>query len=358
MIKIAISDLKEFLARSRGIKQNNIIPILAFVKLHCQGNKATLSRTNTNAFVVHELKVKCKKEITLLLDYSILGGVVEKSKAEEIEIDVEGKKIVYKDGEFRQRHELQDENLFPKIPQNESTEKVVFNQEVLEALSLSKNNLDTKAGNPFFSYAHINPNGKGSYIFGTTGTVIFYKHFSEKLPTISLDHDTVSAIARFPEVIFSENGNYNFFDTGHTLYGFIKPDFKATDISNIIKDQESTVRFVMDKKQITEYCQYILKVNPSTLAYVYFRDGGKNTILLSYANEDYNLSADEFYEIEKHGQIRDFCFNPSQMITLLKDLPYDKLQFALTDRKTCFVTTEEDSEFVGVVREIVFQNQL
>jgi DNA polymerase III sliding clamp (beta) subunit (PCNA family) len=363
MIKIAIADLKQFLSRSSGIKQKGVLPILAYIKLECKGNSATLTRSNLNAFVVHEFKVKCKKNITVLLDHTILAGVVDKTKSEEITIELEAKKpdtefggkVLYSDGEFKQRHELVDHANFPTVPENASQDKTIFNQAILESLHLSKNNTDPKQGNPFFQYVHINPNGKGSYIFGTNSTVIYYRHFDEKLPTISLDHDAVAAISKFQEVIYTENGNFDFFDTGNTLYGFIKPDFKASDISQIMKGGDDKMKFVIDKKQVLEYCQYVNRINPGLLAYVFFADAGKNSIMLRYSNDEYSLSADQFYDVEKKGTIRDFCFNPSQMVPLLKDLPYDKLNFNLCENHNCYITSEDDKDFIGVIREIVFQ---
>jgi DNA polymerase III sliding clamp (beta) subunit (PCNA family) len=355
MIKVPVSELKEFLARARGIKENGVLPILAYIKLDCEGSSATLTKTNLNSFIVHQLKVKCKKNVTVLLDQKILNALIAQSKSEEITIELEAKKVLLSDGDLKLRFELMDHTSFPTIPENESMDKTIFNQAMIESLHLSQNNTDPKRGNPFFEHVHINPNGKGSYIFGTNSTVIYYRHFDEKLPTISLDQDTVHSISQYTELVFSENGNYNFFDSGNTLYGFIKPDFKASDIMSIMKGGDGKSVFTMDKKSVVEFCQLVNKINPGILAYVFFADAGKKSIMLRYANDEFNVSTDRFYDVEKSGTIRDFCFNPTHMLPLLKDLPYDQLKFNICDNNNCYITTEDDAEFIGVIREIVFK---
>lgn len=355
MIKIAIADLREFKNRSAKIKPNTILPILAYIKLEFKNSKATLTKSSLNAFIQHQLKVKSKKEGVILLDTKTLFSLVDSSSGEEITIEVDGKKVILDDGATKVRFQAMDADTFPAVPENNAEEKFVFSQETIEALHLSKVNTDAASPNQFFSHIHMYSKGKTNYIFGTNSTVIYYRQFSDKLPSISLDRESVDIITSYKEVVYTSSGNYNFFDTGNSLYAFIKVDFKASDITTIIAGNSDEVNFKFERKKMIEFCNLILSLDPSRVTYLCIEDAGKKSIALRFSNTDVDLSADRFYEVEKNATIKESWFSAGNMVNLLKDLPYDELDFNFT-KGNLYFKTSEDADFTGVIREIQFQN--
>lgn len=361
MVKIAIADLNEFLKRSAPIKPNNVLPILSYIKLEWKNSNATLTKTALNSFIVHQLKVKSKKEGVLLLDTKILSSAVANAVADELTFDVTDKNVVIHDGKRITKFSLEDASVFPKIPDHETDDKITFSQDVLEAITLASNAIEEKVPQEFMKYVNIYSKGKkgGSYVFGTNPFAMVHKTFKDQLASIMLCNEAVSVVKSYESVIYFAAGNYDFFDVGNSLYGFIKPTEKPVDVSVIIDNFNDKVNFKMSRKEMLGYCTYVKSICPNTLGVVpqiAIEDLGKNKIMLRFSNEDYKISHDEDFEVKKNATLNLTWFNAGMMIDVIKSLPYDELSFNLA-HGNIYIRSEEDEQFTGLVREIVMPGE-
>lgn len=363
MVKIAIKDLVEFIKRSAPVKPKNILPILSFIKLEWKNSNATLTKTALDSFIVHELKVKSKKEGVMLLDTKILSSAVANAVSDELMFEIsDGGDIVIHDGKRITKFAEEDATAFPKIPEHETDDKITFSQDVLEAITLASYAIEEKVPQEWMKFVNTYSKGKkeGSYIVGTNPFAMYFKKFKEQLPVISLCDEAISVVRSYESAIYFSAGNYDFFDVGNSLYGFIKTTFKVADISMIVDNYNDKINFKMGRKEMLAYCTYVKSICPNTLGvnpFIAIEDFGKNKIMLRFSSAEYRISYDEDFEVEKNATLTRCWFNATHMIELIKALPFDQLLFSFA-HGNIYLKTEDDKDFTGLVREIVIPSEL
>lgn len=109
-MKLKTKQLKEFFSVASSITVNNILPILAYIKLE----NAALTKTNLANYVVH--KIDAPADEALLFDEKILSAFLKECKSEEIEVRAENKSVHLIDGKRKMRFQSADIQNFPLLP--------------------------------------------------------------------------------------------------------------------------------------------------------------------------------------------------------------------------------------------------
>lgn len=372
--KISAKDLIEFKDRSARIAAHGILPILSSIKLELNGKEGLLIKNTLNSFVSHKVEVKGYKggPAVVLLDPNYLYPLLSKAKGKEVTFEVEMREVpstvakktevvpfvFISDGEFEAEFQSYNHDTYPKLPSRESEDVYALTQPVLEALYLAREH----AGNvvqSWISYVHTQKlSPKESVVFATDATAVFYyKRFSEALPTLCLEPEVVSVISNFQSLMYCKSGNYHFFDAGNTVYGFIDTVYTPRDLAPIMNEYNNRMQFLLSRKQVQEYLEFVISIHKKDLgeALMWIKDAGKGKILLQYANNIGSGASKKIFDVEgKNSTVRDFCFPIPKMLTCIKHLPYDVLEFSVTDFHNCYLKTPEDATYIGAVREILF----
>jgi DNA polymerase III sliding clamp (beta) subunit (PCNA family) len=376
MIKLPVSELKIFLSKSSHVVPAGTMGILEFVKITCEGDVATLTKTNLNSFVVHQVEAKFTKNFVLLVEFDILVKAAKSSQT-ELKISFKEQKsekvpsgkvrvVTIEDGHLINLKSMSDdENLFPVIPSPKKDEVVDMTQEMIEAMFLSSTAaLDVKGGLTLFqNYVHIvNVNKKRSYFCGFNNTIMYYKSFKSMVPSMVLEQTTCKAIKGYTSLQWYSGDKYNFFDAGKTLLGFIQTEVKAPDFMQIINTMEDSKSFTIDRKSMIEFCDIAIGINPmSAIEPCYFKQGSEEKLLmLDYENALEGKSNCVEMEVKKNKRhvVQKFLFQPDQMVLLLKDLPFEKVTLVGPCNHNFYVTAEDDPDYIGAIREVVFNNEV
>lgn len=352
MITIKLSEIKKFMSAAKHIVDSKIIPIYSYIKLVCEGEATTLYKTNGTSFVSCDIKSEFKENQVILIEEKTLSGSVEGCSGDEIKIEVKNDKVVISDNQKTTSCQSIEDN-FPNF--DKPGTGTMINQEVLSALYIARSHADIqKEMMNWQCFVHIVKSGKLHYVLGFNGIICYTKSFKDALPALTLDPRTVSIISEFPQLSYSEVGNYDFFDSGSTCYGFVKSEIKAPDISPVLKKMESDNKLVVERKEIMNFCDHVLRINNTALPpIVSISESGKKNVKLRFDNAAGNQESEVLVPVEKKSyKLEPFAFLPKQMSTALKDLGVGTVNLSYVD-KNFILTSEEDPSYIGAIMEIV-----
>lgn len=380
MVKIPVSELKEFLSRSKAIPANGLLPITDYIKLVCEGDVITLTKTNLNQFITHQVEGKFNKNFTLLIDLATFATAVSESEAEEMKISFKEQKadnparrikiVIMEDGiQGVIKCQSEDESVFPSNPSYDKDNMTVLSPDIIEALFLS-----AEAALPLkgtvrqpFEYVHIKNMGKKkSYICGFSVGIMYFKWFKENLPDMVLEQMVCTMLGNYQGdgVTMYRGEKYDFFDTGKSLYGFIQTEMKGPDFASIINAKDDEKSFTIDRKSLMAFCKLAIGINPSSLVDPCFIQNAEenNAVVLDYENNLINRSCKKEVEVKKNKRyvIKKFLFNPNDMLKLLKSLSFETVTLVGPcgpGGGNFYIVNEEDADYCGCIREMVLNNE-
>lgn len=373
MISISTKELQEFFGRGKHIKDNGILPIYAFIKIEAEKDGGRMTKTCGNAFVIHDIELDSKKKQSILIEERKLFTLVGKTPSTGT-ITITWTSTTGDDGSFdnyildngvdKIKGQSPHVSLFQEPPSIEKEKPVLFSSDVVNSLFISKTVAHKKENiKTWMSYVQIKSDGKkNSFIFGTTGVSFYYKSFDFVLPSMVLDQETCATLGAFGEMNYTSKDNYHFFDVGKSVFGFVhcQEYLAAPDITSIIALLDKKSNFIVSRKEIVDVCEISISINQGNLAPVLsITDAGKNKIMLKYENEEFASSNDRTFDVPKVGKVDEFLFMAEDMVTILKALSYEKIQFngpVGLKKDNYFITTEEDPNYLGFIRAIIFQS--
>lgn len=353
MIKIPISDIKRFITAAKPIRDTKLLPIYAYVKLHCEGNEGIFYKSNGTSFVVFNVSADFKENQTILIEEKTLFGFVEHSSGKEIKISTKGDIVNLYDGARTISCKVPPIEHFPAIQPKDSEESIVMDGNVLSALFLANSHILPPADQAMrapASFVHLTPVGKLFYIAAWNGMVAYFKSFKEKIPNVSLDPDVISVISKFEILSYSRCGNYDYFDGGGVSYGFIKAECKTPDVSIMVERLKQDVKFTLDRKPLVDFCEMVIDVNSSSVPpIVSMGETSSTSLLMTFTDISENQNAVE--KITVTGKVsldEPFVFQPKNMLTVLKDLGCEKITMSYV-QKNMLITSEEEIGYIGSV---------
>lgn len=329
-MKLITKQLKTFNSIAGGMKQNNVLPILSYLKF----DDGYITKNNLESFVTMEADFKGK----FLIDEKILMSFVESTNAEEIDVKIDGTSVVISHGKEKMVSPTDDVANFPSnsIPE---IKEIEIPSEVIDEIKIASN-FTTEVENMPYSQCVFIGNG---LVAATTGFVAYTKKVEDELPQITLGKNAASAIRSFNSVSFSENETYQFFTNHIFRFGFIKNDTKFVDMRPFAKvPNGESVK--IEKGEIIRFCDTCVKSCPSRVVMASIKEDK-----LSMIDSGYGID----YEKPLVKSMPNFTFNPAILGKMLKSLPDETLTFSKADNK--FYVTGE-SGFVSLIMEMQSSN--
>lgn len=372
MVKIAIDELKRFLSLASSIKTNTDSPILSYLKMVCDGDTCTITKTNLASFIIHQVEAKFTKNFTVLLDQEKLSVAVNEAAGKEMKISFKEQKVESQDGMIKivtlddgnsgiTKFRADNEHLFPAIPSEKGDKTYQFTEEMTSSVLLaSRCAMEVRDPMLYQMYVHIKNIGKKKcHIVGYNNTIMYMKVHKTDLPDMVLDLDSCKVIGKHSELSYHKGGNYHFFDAGKTLFGFISTEVKSPDFTKIIDLMKTDRSFAVDRKSVISFCRRAIGVRPTSLdepAYMKNSEEDKQ-VDFDYENNDNDVSAKYTAEVKKNKRyvLPKFLFLPSEMIKVLDLLPFEKVNIVGPCDRNMFITSDEDPDYTGAIREVAVQ---
>lgn len=379
MIKIPVSELKGFLNKADKIKDRSIAEITRYIKLESLKDVVTLTKTNLESFVVHEIEAKAGKDFVILLEEKMFANAVNQSSGDEMKItykdikesdkpkdekkkpeDGMARNVTMQDGGFvNVTFQVPHEQYFPKIASHEQHDAYTLSPDIVEAIVLaSKHTLAPKGNIQYEQYVHItNQSKKLSYICGYNRAILYYKIFKEELPNMVIDATACAALQPYIEngVILYKGEKYDFYETGKTVYGFIQSYVKGPAFDTIVGMKEAGKFFTADRTSLIAFCKLAIGFNSGTVMEPCVLSNGESdkTLLLDKVLSNVRNPVQLEIEKSKKFTVPKFQFDPGHLMTLLESVPGDQVNLSGPTSGNIYVNSEEDADYTGAIREIL-----
>lgn len=337
-MKIPIKEIKEFIRRTSAIQTNGVMPILGYYLL----DDGKLTKTNLGAFCRHTVTYT-GEPLTVLLEEVAIDSMCNNTSEEELEITQDGSTITIRAGKQTQSFESLPVDDFPKFPSGIGEKTILTAPEILSLASAAKY-VGTNSHN--YNYIHCTDND----VFACNGFIMYHHTFSA-VPTLILDSSAAAIIAQYNSITHYHNGvNIDFFDTGNTVYGFVRPEVSSPNYAAMVQGAKHSAGIKFDKQQIERFCQITLDITEKDKDLVcYFKDHSPTECLLHYQNTGTRRKNELTIQAEfKKEPIPDFGFEPRQMLTALRAIPYDYV-FIVFEGNKAQLYTEDDPGYSGIV---------
>lgn len=349
-MKIKVSDLKEFFKRSSKIKSNGIIPIYDYLLFEFVPNRVTIAKSNGNIFCKHTIDEPGAHNQAFFVEEKRLVALVNNAKGEYITFKVSGNKTVLKD----ERNEVKVEaphdmkvSLFQKFPDTEGAEKTILNPGVLSALFEARSFASVVESNFGFVYAHKKETG--FYVYASNGHLIYLRKFEEELPDLALLPETCSIIATYPHLEYFTSDNYDLFDTGKTLYGFIKTTYRAPEYFHIIKNIDQSQFLTVKKEEVLSFCELVKSLSVHSYEIIKF-EAADEGLFAKYEEIEYNVEAEKTIELKKNFWPEGFALNNALFTQILKCFPTEEITLSPSPGQKIFgvIAPEEEGLIIAI----------
>jgi len=355
MVTVSISELKKFLHNSKYIKDRKVLPILSYVKLQCVGERAALTKSNLNSFLITEIDAGFDEDCTILIEEQSLVGCVNFSRKDEVKISIQGKNVVLDDGETITKCQAADIKTFPSVEFPHDPKKYRLDAEVISSLTLAKNH--TLSGGEtglrdWKYFVHIVEMNKKKCVVGANGPISYFRYFKGDLPKFSLDPDVVSIISKFPELEYYSSDRYDYFTCLDTTFAFVKAEIKLPELETVVSKFKSDDSFVVDRKEVIRLCEAAIFMNSSALAPEVSLKEVDGKLTLTFEDVSGGRGKRQFLDFEnKTYSVGEIMFQPKNMITALSSLDSDKVKISKIFGNM-IITTDEDKNYIGSVMEL------
>lgn len=330
MIKIKISELKEFLKRSRAIKPNPLVPeIFGRLLLKCEDGTATLSKTNLHVHCRHEIDAEHTGDFAVLIDEKMMTALIQNTPEDHIEVKLTKTEVILTSGPAKVKFLNEDPHVFHKFPQVDgNTEKVEFPPDVLYAIRAATSLIDTSIDTQF-SYCYLVTTKGKADVFATRSAFIFYrKQFDFPIPTMPLSAEMAAVITMFENVRCTRSGPYAFFDCGRTQYAFVLSVYTAPPYHNILAQCVNDQYFEINRAELQQFCELVLSSSPSSIPGTTISDTGATGVAFSHVDIGFNVSVSREFEVFKTFKADEFHFNAKMLLPLLKTFESEKVRFS------------------------------
>jgi hypothetical protein len=378
MITISINDLRDFISKAKHIKAKKILPIYDYVKLVINNQGATIYKSNGEWFIKQDIEATSKEPISVLIEESTIHAALLRAEGDSLFAEVTEKQIERKPNEYDKVQVLhitdsskrvnlksqgENPNLYPKLDLPTDATKTLLPSEFLESLFFARAYCQTEQPDilNWLKLVQVKQmpkvKGKGATcVFGSMGMIFYFRKFAGKLPEMMLDPDVCAIISSYQTVEHSTYLNYDYFDTGKTVYGFLKTEVKAQEFLDVVDMLDNTNHFTVEKKDLLDFCEVVSVFDTGKLMDVIsIDDDGKNKIMLRFDDDGRDRHYDQSIKAEgKNFKLTKRFVKVSQLLRLLKNCPYEKLTFSGPVSYTYFITTEEDADYVGAIREVAY----
>lgn len=324
---LKVKQLVEFRNASSSIKQNGILPVLAYLKFH----DGTITKSNMESFV----NMKADFQGSLLIDENILMNFLNFTKADEITLTVKENSVVITDGtKARVTSPTEAVENYPATKETDQQE-IPLSKEVMRALRIASNFTVDDQTMPFKEFVFIGNN----LVAVSNG----FTSYTEKLETgerkIVVGQHAASTVSKFEEARFKENEAYQFFFTGAFDYGFAKKEVGFLDMTPFA-NMPAGPEVEVNKQELISFCEMCISSCPGRSVVASIEDGNMRMIDSAFGID---------IDIPMIAPMENFSFNPAMMVKMLKSIPDDKMRWVSSGNKY-FLTGA--SGFVSLIMKI------
>lgn len=343
-MKIKVSDLKDFFKKSNKIKSNGVLPIYDYLLFECDKDTVSITKSNGNMYCQHTVEEDNSETERLLVEEKRLSALVNNAKGEFIYFTVKGKKVVIKDAANEIKLEAVGDvnlNAFPTFPGSEGAERVSLNPDVISALFEARNFTSIVESNMHFVYTHKKE--KNFVVFATNMHILYMRKFNEELPEMALSPEVCSIICQFQHLEYYTAGNYDFFNTGSTVYGFIKTDYKAPEYLPIIKSIDPGQTIKINREELLSFCKLVNSLAVSKFPVLRF-DDAEEALLVHYDEDEYSMNTEKNMPVEKTFWPTPFALNNAYLTQILECFPTFEVVLSASANQKIFGVTHPEEE--------------
>lgn len=351
MILIPTSEVKTFLKRSGKINTSRVIlPVLEYIKLDCCGDTATMSKTDLNTWCIHQIEAEFKPNQTLLIDERILNAVIANGADEIISISHTDKHITIKSGKANASFAWIDPTTFPDPPSMAQDNGISeLPTELRDSIKAATSIVDSSIPNSY-SLIYVRYINGVTEIFSTNGATCYLKKFEDRFPKLSISPVNAAMICSFEQVQHYELGNYDFYDCGKTIYGFVKATFTPPNYTPMFSAIDTTDYFEIPKDDLIQFCSLTSSAGNDPTPVIKLNDNGSLGVIFSYDNQDLHISTSLDMLADKNFAISEFKFNPRVLVPIVKAIDSSMLRFTPTGRKgSYYIYGTEESGLITII---------
>ncbi|HYK57483.1 MAG TPA: hypothetical protein VEV15_13535 [Flavisolibacter sp.] len=347
MILIPTSEVKTFLKRSSKIKPSVLIPVLENIKLQCVGDSATMTKSNINAWCIHEIEADFKENQTLLLNEAFLSAFVAGAAEELISIKKEGDNVVLSCGKCNASFAWEDPAVYPTPPEaNKDNGSTPIPAEVLYSIRSALSIVDTKIDNSYCRCYVSFLNGKTEVFSTFSGHAFYLKRIDSRFPRLVLSPEDGSIITMYEEVVHYQANNYDFFDCGKTTYGFIQSTYTAPNYAPAYRNVDNKCFFEVNRTEVVQFLELVLKTTPVLYPGVRICDNGLLGVLFEHSDEHYRISLKREVDSTKDYVVEGAHFDARLLLLVLKAMDSEAIRISPVGSSSVFCVWTPGDETV------------
>lgn len=336
--------LTAFKEQAAFIKPISDRPILEYLKVEIEGDFATLTKSNDKNFIQKTIG-NDSDDCVFLVNEKILYDFMNYSDAEFINFSIEGIRCTISDPKNHIISQTESPKMFPFVDTAAASEGVVLPKLVLVAAGIGAQIIfDGEISGPksnVFIGAHA--------VCGTDANIGYYQPIAEDVPELVLRKEVADCISKMNSCTYSTGANYDLFSDEETLYGFIKTEYKFTDMGRVFQMPDAeNANFSCNKNGLMKFSSWTsASIKDNLLAATF--TAKDNNLHLEMLDSKMNIEASG--NIAIRGGEGNFKFNPIMMGKLLKLAPVEECFFyQLRDR---YVITDMDKSFIAAIMLII-----
>lgn len=324
-MKIKISELREFLKRSAKIKSKGIIPVHDYLLVEFDRETVSITKSNGNAFCKHTIEEDNEGKGVFLVEEKRVSALVANAKGEHLTFATKGKQVIVTDATNKLTLQGEDPKTFPAFPEMDDAKRFELDPQTLAALFEARNFTSIIESNLHYVYCH--ERGGIHYIEATNQQVLYSKKFDRELPFLALSPETCGIVTSFDMVQYFSAGNYDFFDTSRTLYGFIKTEYQPVNFAPVYESIDRAQTLTLTKAPVVDFCALVSSLATYKSPIIRFVDpqSGDNVLSGLYDEPEYNVDVQRVFEIQKDFDTKGFNFNVPQLTEVLKCFATDEV---------------------------------
>lgn len=339
MILLPVNSVKQFKQKASKISNNRIIPICNYIRIQFHAGECVLTKTNNNAFVTQTFDAEGKGDQEYMILEKDLFPFADHSLDDFLTIKMKDDKLFISDSSSSAPCQT-TKDAFPAL-ERPGEQTIVFSPATVKAIKAASKMLGNEEMATWRSYVFVGHHK----IIGCDGFVAL------SIPTEIEDRIILGkeVIASLPDngAIYRQNKAYDFFETGRSLYGFIKPEQKFFDMTGSVKETSET-SFVFTRAALLSFNDWVLDMalKPEFCEADF---DFKNGLLQLSGRETYSEKSVE-RNIKSTGGWP-FKYLPSQMNKILKFTDDETLLCYKGEKNICI--TNETNSFYSLLQGII-----
>mgnify|MGYP000889766874 CR=1 FL=1 len=282
MIKLKIESLRTFLKNTAYISKNELLPVLVNIKIHQQEGVFYATKNNIQCVCVHPLEGEGRLAHPILIDISILAGLLTEAAGESVTIEVNEKTLIW-DNNGKTTLPLVDPSDFP-MPAGapDPSEAVLLNQEVVDCIVTARHYINPSPSSANFRFVSVKERNVSAF----HGQYFYVGYLQQEAPQLMLSKEECDIISALGSVTHTSTERHNYFYSYEgAVYIFTKPEERNHNLTAVLKGlaDESGKKFTMCKQDWVTFCTKSNIVNGSN-------DGGLKEIFYDQSGREAECS--------------------------------------------------------------------